>query len=175
MPRIFLVGPRASGKTTVGRLLAGRLGLPFMDTDELVQRQAGCCVADLVTREGWQGFRARESGALAGLVSAGPAGAVVSTGGGIVLEERNRSLMRSCGMVIFLDVPPSTLVERLGADPQADLRPALAEGDLETEVSQVMAVRLALYHAACHHAVDGTPAPEAVCRQVLELLGKSPA
>ena len=101
---LFLIGPRGSGKTTVGRLVAEALGLPFYDTDDMVMAEAGLSIADIVAAEGWAAFRKRESRALAEAVAraAGPApahsgrspsGAVISTGGGMVLDERNRAFM----------------------------------------------------------------------------------
>ena len=87
MPLIFLVGPRACGKTTVGRTLARRLGLPFVDTDHFLHHQTGRTVAQIVAAEGWPGFRRLESEALratAGLHQT--SGAVIATGGGMVLD-----------------------------------------------------------------------------------------
>ncbi|MDR1856770.1 MAG: shikimate kinase AroL [Desulfovibrio sp.] len=172
MGRVFLVGPRASGKTTIGGMLAEALGTPFLDADGILQREAGESVAGIVAREGWEGFRLREAATLADIVSKGPADAVVATGGGIVLNEGNRRLMRASGRVFFLDVPPEELRRRLGADPLAAQRPPLAGGDPVDEVALVLAERLPLYRAACHHAVDGAAPAEAVCLRIRELLAR---
>ena len=84
---IFMVGARASGKTTLGRLLAARLGYRFFDTDQYLLETLGVSVAEIVAQEGWEGFRSREAAALRAV--AGPS-TVVATGGGMVLLEANR-------------------------------------------------------------------------------------
>lgn len=154
---LFLIGARAAGKTTCGRELAGRLGLPFFDTDFTLQESAGLSVAEIVEREGWEGFRRRESEVLRSLVaSAGPQKAVVATGGGMILEPGNRELLRGHGQVVFLDAPAEVLAARLEASPDAALRPALvAEGrSALEEVRTVLAARHALYLATAHQVID---------------------
>ena len=84
MSILFLVGARASGKTTIGKALARSLGLPFADTDQHLLHRAGLTVEQIVAAEGWPGFRSRESQALQEVADAHPAGCVVSTGGGMV-------------------------------------------------------------------------------------------
>ncbi len=113
MPLIFLVGPRACGKTTIGRLLAQRLALPFIDTDHYLLEQAGRTVAEIVEAEGWPGFRKRESDALRAVTAIHPQGAVIATGGGMVLDEQNRIFMREQGHVFYLSVPVEALAARL--------------------------------------------------------------
>ena len=117
---LYLVGARASGKTTVGKTLAKKLGLPFADTDQLLLESAGRTVDQIVEAEGWPGFRQRESAALREVTDAHKSGCVVSTGGGMVLAETNRTLMRQRGMVVFLDAPEEVLAERLGMETTAE-------------------------------------------------------
>ena len=90
-PSLILLGPRGSGKTTVGRLVAERLSVPFADVDDLVQRDAGMTIADIFDREGEPGFRDRETAALRSALNAG----VVATGGGVVVRRNNRELLKS--------------------------------------------------------------------------------
>ena len=169
MPLIFLVGPRACGKTTIGRLLAQRLALPFIDTDHYLLEQAGRTVAEIVEAEGWPGFRTRESAALRDVADAHRGGCVVATGGGMVLAEANRQLMRQRGMVVFLDAPVQVLAERLGRNPLSSQRPSLTGRGLVEEISQVLAERRALYEAAAHHVVDASRPLSAICRRIAQL------
>ena len=106
---IFLVGMMGSGKTTVGRALAQRLHLPFIDTDKILVERTGVPVTTIFEIEGEAGFRRRESAVIAELAHAPDQ--VVATGGGAVLSADNRALMRSAGRVIYL--------ERLGSDTYA--------------------------------------------------------
>jgi thiamine-phosphate diphosphorylase len=109
--RIYLVGFMGCGKTAIGRRLAGRLGVPFVDVDAEIERAAGLTVRALFEESGEPGFRQREAVFLAGTESL--RSAVVSTGGGAYIPEANRRAMRRLGRVVFLDVPFPVLSERL--------------------------------------------------------------
>jgi len=133
MSILFLVGARASGKTTIGKALAKKLDLPFADTDQHLLDSAGRTVDQIVAEEGWPGFRTRESAALRDVADAHRGGCVVATGGGMVLAEANRQLMRQRGMVVFLDAPVQVLAERLGRNPLNSQRPSLTGQGLVEE------------------------------------------
>lgn len=167
---IFLVGPRASGKTTLGRALAEALEYRFVDTDRLVLESTGMTVAEIVEREGWDGFRRRESEALR--AAAGPA-TVVATGGGMVLSEANRAFMRANGKVFYLSVPVALLAARLEADPNAGQRPTLTGRTIVDEVSEVLASREAFYREVADHVLDASLAFDAVLDQALRLVGET--
>ena len=169
MPLIFLVGPRACGKTTVGRALARRLGLPFADTDHYLHSKTGSTVAQIVAAEGWPGFRQRESTALREVTDAHAHGCVVSTGGGMVLAEANRTLMRQNGMVVFLDAPVEVLAERLSRNPLNSQRPSLTGKGLVDEIAEVLKERRPLYEAAAHHIVDASRPLSSICRHIADL------
>lgn len=164
---VFLVGMRASGKTTLGRALADRLGYAFTDTDELVVRTSGRDVASLVAVEGWEGFRNRESLALR--AAAAPF-TVVATGGGVVLGEANRLFLRHSGLCVYLAAGPAVLAERLRRNPCLGQRPALTGAGAGTssaawnpaqEVEAVLNQRESLYREAAHHVVRADrPAPD---------------
>ncbi|WP_080106941.1 shikimate kinase AroL, partial [Salmonella enterica] len=127
MQPLYLVGPRGCGKTTIGMALAQATGFRFADTDRFrfadtdrwLQSHVQMSVADIVEKEGWGGFRARETAALEAVSAPST---VVATGGGIILTEYNRRYMHRVGVVIYLCAPVSTLVNRLEAEPEADLR-----------------------------------------------------
>ena len=134
---IYLVGPRAAGKTTFGRALARRLGRAYVDTDVHLNETTGESVADIVAREGWEGFRRRESAALRETTAPDT---VVATGGGMVLDPENRRFMRDHGIVLYLRAPASVLAARLSASPNAAQRPSLTGKSIIEEISEVLAV-----------------------------------
>lgn len=164
---LILIGYRGTGKTTVGRLLAARLGRPFADADERVEAAAGCPIADLFARGGEAEFRAREAAALAELCAGPPA--VIATGGGAVLRESNRALLRASGFVAWLVAPPEVLWARIRADPAtAARRPNLTARGGPDEVRELLAAREPLYRAAADFAADCAAAsPEAVADAIL--------
>lgn len=170
MAAIFLIGARAAGKTTVGRTLAHLLNLPFVDTDQRLLENAGRTVAEIVAAEGWPAFRALESATLRESTLLHPGGAVVSTGGGVVLATENRRHMRAHGTVFYLAAPAQALAARLARDPLAAQRPSLTGQDISLEISQVLAERQTFYEEAAHHILDATLPPEAVCAAVLRAL-----
>ena len=170
MPLIFLVGPRACGKTTIGRLLAQRLALPFIDTDHYLLEQAGRTVAEIVEAEGWPGFRKRESDALRAVAAIHPQGAVIATGGGMVLDEQNRAFMREQGHVFYLSAPVEALAARLSGNPLTAQRPSLTGADIRDEVWQVLHERLPLYHATAHHHLDASLPPRRITSLAMDFL-----
>ena len=124
---LFLIGPRGSGKTTVGRLVAQRLGIPFCDADQALEADAGRSVRAIVVEDGEPAFRDREEQILVKLVQLGPA--VIATGGGVVAREANRQLLKTAGKAVWLTADADTLLERLTADPAtAERRPNLSVG-----------------------------------------------
>lgn len=152
---IYLIGARASGKTTLGRKLAARLKRPFVDTDRRVRLRTGRSVAELVDAGGWEAFREAESIALAEVAVF--SGQVVSCGGGIVLRQENRDLLAK-GIVLYLKASAEVLAGRLARDPLETQRPTLTGGGVVDEVSQVLAERGAIY-LACANAVLPAEAP----------------
>ncbi len=107
---IFLIGPMGAGKTTLGRALAKRLGLPFRDSDHEIEQRTGAAIPLIFELEGEAGFRARESAMLAELVQLDPL--VLATGGGAVLAPANRALLAQHGRVIYLHAPLEQLLKR---------------------------------------------------------------
>ena len=168
---LFLVGPRAAGKTSVGRALAQRLGIPFVDTDASLTSHLGRSVAEIVVAEGWPGFRAHESATLLREIAAHRArGAVMATGGGMVLDTDNRTQMRAAGVVLHLDAPARVLAARLAAEPLAGQRPSLTGQTMLAEVQQILEERQPLYAAAAHYRLDASRPLEEVCNAALAWL-----
>src|SRR5436190_13718967 len=108
---IYLVGMMGAGKTTVGRLLARRLKLSFVDSDHEIENRCGAAVPLIFDIEGEPGFRARESAVLAELTAL--EGIVLATGGGAVLAEENRKRLAAGGAVVYLCAQPEDLYERV--------------------------------------------------------------
>ncbi|MCD7898239.1 MAG: shikimate kinase AroL [Planctomycetaceae bacterium] len=169
---IYLVGPRGSGKTCVGRALAGVLAMEFVDTDEHMLSKSGETVAEVVANHGWAEFRHRESDALRAV---SVAGRVVATGGGMVLAEANRSHMRETGVIIYLRAPLAELCRRVGVDDNRSGRPSLTGGNPVDEMAAVLEERAPLYEETAHHIIDCADGIAAVVEQVLSVLDRKPA
>lgn len=137
---IFLVGPMGAGKTTIGRHLASVMGLPFVDTDQLIEDRSGADIPWIFDVEGEEGFRIRESKALED-VCAGTE-AVVATGGGIVMQAGNRELIKSRGFTVYLHASLEQQFERTGKDKN---RPLLKDNDAEEVLTKLMKYREPLY------------------------------
>ena len=164
----FLIGQRGSGKTTVGRLLAERLALPFLDTDAMVEAEAGRSIAGIVEEQGWEAFRSLESGMLQRAVAVGAA--VIATGGGMVLARKNRDIMRAAGHVLYLEVPPEELCTRLERARKLSQRPPLAKESLHEEVYRIAAERGPIYRACAQHVVAGTLSAGEAAAAIVRLL-----
>ena len=124
--RIFIVGPMASGKSTLGKKLAQTLEIDFLDTDNEIEKKAGAEISWIFEVEGEDGFRERESKALQKSVEKD--NVVISTGGGIVTIEENRDLMIAKGKVVYLKTPIEIQLNRTENDKK---RPLLSPGSRE--------------------------------------------
>lgn len=114
MRNIYLYGPPASGKSTIGIRLAERSGLAFVDLDEVIQTSAGWSIPQIFEREGEAGFRQREREALQRVTAA--SNQVIALGGGALLSIENRRLCEQSGLVFCLQATYPTLLQRLGFD-----------------------------------------------------------
>ena len=153
-----------AGKSTVGPLVAGALGLPFIDLDGRVEEEAGMAVSEIFAAEGEAGFRRRERAAVA---AAAGGTAVVACGGGVVLAGENVARLRASGVVLWLDAPVGELAGRVGAGAG---RPLLAGGAEGGGLGPVLVARAAAYAAAAHHRVETAGRrPEEVAEEVVRL------
>jgi shikimate kinase len=155
--RFFLVGFMGTGKTTLGREVAARMGLPFLDLDEQIEASSGMSVPEIFAREGEAGFRRRESMALEEIIG-GPEPFVIATGGGAFTVEENRRSMMSAGVVVWLDVPLAEILTRIeGAN-----RPLWKTKE---EVRELHDRRRSAYEQAHHRlALDAATPDQAVER-----------
>ncbi len=164
--RIWLVGMMGSGKSTVGAALADCLGWSAIDTDAVVERRAGQRIAALWREQGEAAFRALEVGAIAE-ASGWPHPAVISVGGGAVLDPLNRARMAGSGSVVWLDAQVATLVARIGT---GATRPALGDDPLSA-VARVDAARRPHYRQLAHVVVPVDElTPAAVAEAITERL-----
>ncbi len=171
---ISLVGLPGSGKSTVGRQLARRLGLAFTDSDHVIEQRIGCHIRDFFEREGEAAFRDIEAQVIAELAASGSG--VLATGGGTVLRSENRAHLRSGGQVVYLRSSPEELFRRLRHDTQ---RPLLQVADPLTRLRDLFAQRDPLYREAAHFTIEtGRPSVPTLVNMVvmqLELAGALPA
>ncbi len=144
MESIFLTGFMATGKTAVGREVAARLSRPFVDTDAEVEEAAGMAIAEIFRLRGEATFRDLEREALARACRV--AGAVVATGGGAIVDPRNRERMRAAGKIVCLAASPEAILARLG---KGEERPLLAGAeDPVKRIRELLAERAEAYSAA---------------------------
>lgn len=162
---LWLLGLSGSGKTTIGPLLAGKLHLPFHDTDEIIAQSASLTIPTIFSREGEAGFRRRETAALREMKTKGPA--VIACGGGAVLAEENRKIMQRTGTRIYLRVPMELLEKRLR--PQAD-RPLLAGGSLSGTLSHQLAQREPWYRESEILIEASEESPEELAEKIFACL-----
>jgi shikimate kinase len=166
---LALVGARGTGKTTVGRLVAERVGHRFVDLDEMIELRMGMPIRECFASLGEHVFRLFEAGELR--ESSSDTRIVLATGGGIVLSEANRKLLREFGCVVWLTTDPEVLAARLESD-AAGLasRPALTPAGTLAEIAEVLAVRTPLYREVAHAVVDTTGrTPDEVADAVLDV------
>jgi len=160
--KIVLIGFMGTGKSTVARLLAGRLGVERVDLDEEIEREAGCAIAELFDTKGEAYFRDLESAVLERLM-ASDRPFVLATGGGAVLREANREAMLRSGFVAALTATPERIIERVSGDAS---RPLL-RGDVEARVRRLMDERRTAYDFA-HIRIDTTDlTPEEAADRIL--------
>ncbi len=165
--KIVLVGYRGTGKSTVAKLLAERLGLEAVSTDRLVEARIGTTISKFVAAHGWAAFRAVEA-EIVREVSARD-GVVIDTGGGAVLDPANRESLRSGARVFWLTASPQAIAARIGNDPG---RPPLTPGSASRdETVRVLAEREPLYRAiADDEVVSETETPAEVAAAIVERL-----
>jgi shikimate kinase len=168
---IFLIGYRCTGKTTVARLLAEKLGWDWSDADSLLEARYGKSIRQIFASEGEAGFRDKEEQILAEACQLQRC--VIATGGGVILRDINRKRMRSAGKVVWLTADAQTIWDRFQADPATlNRRPPLTVGGL-AEIEEVLKMREPLYRA-CADLIISTAgrSTEEIAQQIAqELLG----
>jgi len=146
---VYLVGLPGSGKSTVGRHLAKRLGVPFLDSDHVIEERLGCSIREFFEREGEDRFRDLETEVLEELTRR--PGVVLSTGGGSVLRQANRECLHQRGQVVYLRSHPEEIFRRLRHD---RVRPLLQVADPLQRLRDLFAVRDPLYRISSSRPDD---------------------
>ncbi len=169
---IYLIGYRCTGKTTVGRWVAERLGWDFFDSDEELVGTHGMTIRHIVAAQGWEGFREKERRIIKRIC--GLDRCVIATGGGVVLDPENVRAMKATGTVFWLRATPETIRKRMRNDEASGpLRPSLTSTGADQEVEEVLARREPLYRGAAEFQVetDGL-GPESIGQQIAESMKK---
>lgn len=171
--RLTLVGLPGSGKSTVGRQLARRLGLPFSDSDHVIEQRIGCSIRSFFEREGEEAFRDIEEQVIGELCAGGPG--VIATGGGAVLRPANRERLRAAGQVFYLRSTPEDVFRRVRHDKG---RPLLQVDDPLKRLRELFAQRDPLYRETAHFIIEtGRPTVPTLVNMILmqlELTGQLP-
>lgn len=168
---VVLIGLPGSGKTTVGRQLARRLRVPFVDSDHVIEQRLGTSIREYFGRVGEEQFRNVEQNVIDELTSSGER-QILSTGGGAVLRPENRVVMRGRGQVIYLRSLPDEIYRRLKNDSS---RPLLQVGDPLLKLRELFEVRDPLYRETAHFTMEtGRPSVATTVNMIvmqLELCG----
>lgn len=168
LPRpIVLIGLMGVGKTTVGRRLATRLKLPFVDADAEIEAAAGMTVAEIFERFGEPHFRDGERRVIARLIDGAPK--VIATGGGAFLNDETRALILDQATAIWLDAAPRVLAERVA---KRDHRPLLRGKDPLQVLTELAAIRNPVYALAPIHIESKVAPHEATVNAILKALGQ---
>lgn len=162
---IVLVGLMGVGKTTVGRRLAQRLRLPFVDADHEIEAAAGMTVAEIFERFGEPYFRDGERRVISRLVDGTPK--VIATGGGAFINDETRALILSASTSIWLSARPEVLAERVG---RRDTRPLLRNRDAKEVLSELARVRNPIYAQAHIHIASQKAPHEATVAAIMKAL-----
>ena len=167
---IFLTGFRCTGKSSVGKRLARKLGWPFIDTDSLLVSESGISIQEIVEKHGWDTFRKMEHTIVNQVCILDRR--VVATGGGVVLNEANVNLMKKKGRVVWLKALPETIKDRMMLDQDTEtFRPSLTSKDSFCEIEEMLLERDPLYRQAMDYCVetDGRSVDE-ICEIIMKKL-----
>jgi len=152
MANIYLIGMRGVGKTSIGKVLAQRLGRDFIDIDEQIALKEGKTIMEIVADQGWEEFRKRENAMVQEISK--KENSVVSTGGGALMHFDNAQILKSSGKLFLLVATPAVLVERLKASHQ---RPSLNGKDPLEEIDEIWEQRKEIYYKYADEVVDTEP------------------
>ena len=163
--KLIIIGPMASGKSVVGKKLSKRMGLNFFDTDEQIEQKAGVTISWIFDVEGEEKFRDRESEILSTIIKED--NCIISTGGGIVLREENRALLKK-GTGIYLKTSIQSQLERTMNDKE---RPLLQNIDNKEEaLREIAKLRNPIYESCSEITIEETNSPNETVDKIVEKL-----
>ena len=170
MQNVILVGPMGAGKSTIGRLLAKELRVPFKDSDKEIEQRTGADIPWIFDVEGEQGFREREQSMVVELCELD--GVVIATGGGVVLRPENRQALRAGGRVVYLHASVEQQLERTSRDRN---RPLLRNAEPGKVLRNLMEIRDPLYREIADIIIetDERP-PRLVVQEIIDRLKALP-
>ncbi|MCS7488452.1 MULTISPECIES: shikimate kinase [Marinomonas] len=167
-PNIILVGPMGAGKTTIGRLISQSMGKEFYDLDKVIEDNAGADIPWIFEREGEDGFRKRETQALASIAESDTGDCVLATGGGIVMREENREILRENALVVYLY---ASVAQQLYRTSKSTHRPLLQTGDPKATLKKLFEVRDPLYREVANLIIETDARhPRSVANKVLDAI-----
>ena len=170
MSNLILVGPMGAGKSTIGRLLAKELRVPFKDSDKEIEQRTGANIPWIFDVEGEAGFREREQAVIVELCE--QEGMVLATGGGAVMRPENRAALRQGGRVVYLRATVEQQIDRTSRDRN---RPLLRNADPGKVLRELLAIRDPLYREIADIVVDTDERPpRLVVQEILERLDALP-
>ncbi len=171
---IYLIGYRCTGKTTVGTILAEKLGWPVMDSDIELVHEEGRPISEIVESQGWEAFRSIEKKVIQKLSLLDRH--VIATGGGAVLNGENVSTMKKSGKLVWLKATPETIHRRMTMDCETEKsRPALTDKGVFGEIEETLNIRNPIYREAMDIAIDTDQlTPEDICSMIQEKLIDEP-
>lgn len=146
---VFIIGMPGCGKSSLGRRVANNLGIRYVDTDQRIEQAVGCTIPEIFERYGEQAFRNAETNMLIQLTREEPS--IISTGGGTVMRDENRAIMRNSGLILLIDRP----LEQIMGDIRLDRRPLLAKKGIG-EVERLYHARIDTYRAAADLVLDNS-------------------
>ncbi len=170
--RLALIGFMGSGKSSIGRILSRKLGMPFIDLDEELERRAGRSIAEIFARSGEGAFRKLEEEALSDW-AARDESHVLACGGGVVISPASKALLESAYTTVWIDVPFDELMRRLSEERAR--RPLLASADYKKRAKELLDLRRPLYESSCrlrYAWVEGD-SDEDSCKAIMRALAES--
>lgn len=162
MKNLVLIGLSGCGKSTFGRRLAKRLRLPLLDTDVMIEKKTGRTIPDIFAADGESGFRDIESACAR--EAAAVQGAIISTGGGMILREENMKELSKNGLVVFIDRHPSRILR------STTLKDRPLVQDDRDKLFRLYAARLALYRRHADVTIPNHGGPRTLKRRILQVL-----
>ncbi|MBI3546270.1 MAG: shikimate kinase AroK [Gammaproteobacteria bacterium] len=163
---IFLIGPMGAGKSTIGRHLAEMLHKEFQDSDHEIEARTGASIPLIFEIEGESGFRERESSVIDELTH--KSNLVLATGGGVILKEANRKILRERGVIVYLHAPLDALLQRTRRDRH---RPLLQTADRRRTFEEILKIREPIYHQTADIVVETAHrSPLSVAREITRKL-----